>query len=133
MFTQRPVYERITNHLYHFFLIHNSTVTQQNLCRICRPTSVLGHAQEYSQVSAEGNFASHGAKAKGTISTADHFLLPTVHNRCYSRPRIAPAIAENCYILAVLCLFSYHRIFDVPGLIFAKLCCTTRCVLKYSI
>ena len=52
---------------------------------------------------------------------------------CYSRPRIAPAIAEDCYILAVLYLFSHHRFFDVPGPIFAKLCHTTRCVLKYFI
>ena len=49
----------------------------------------------------------------------------------YSRPRIAPAIAEDCYILAVFYLFSHHRFFDVPGPIFAKLYHTTRCVLKY--
>jgi len=51
----------------------------------------------------------------------------------YSRPRIAPATTENtvmflpCYRIS----FSEHRFFDVPGPIFAKLCHTTRYVLKY--
>ena len=52
----------------------------------------------------------------------------------YSRQRIASAIAEDCYILVVLFIFylvfSVHQIFDVPGPIFAKLCHTTRYVLK---
>jgi len=52
----------------------------------------------------------------------------------YSRPRIASAIAEDCYILVVLfIIFSVHRIFDVPGPIFAQLCHTTRYVLKWFI
>jgi len=35
----------------------------------------------------------------------------------YSRPRIASAIAEDCYILVVLFVnfFFVHKIFDVPG------------------
>ena len=39
------------------------------------------------------------------------------------RPRIASAIAEDCYVFA--------RFFDVPGPIFVKLCLTTRYGLKY--
>jgi len=59
--------------------------------------------------------------------------------RCFSsRDRTllqSPAIAEDCYILVVLFFyffkfFSVHQIFDVPGPIFAKLCHTTRYVLK---
>jgi len=47
----------------------------------------------------------------------------------------SPAIAEDCYILVMLFIFylvffSVHQIFDVPGPIFAKLCHTTRYVLK---
>ena len=37
--------------------------------------------------------------------------------------------SEDCYILVVSFL-SVHRFFDVPGPIFAKLCQTTRYVLK---
>jgi len=53
----------------------------------------------------------------------------------YSRPRIAPAIAEDCYILVVFYLFfiSHHNFFDIAGPIFAKCCHATRCVLKYFI
>jgi len=57
-----------------------------------------------------------------------HYTLP-----CYRRPRIASAIAEDCFILAVFYLFSHRRFFDIPGPIFAKLCHTTRCVLRYFI
>jgi len=45
----------------------------------------------------------------------------------------SPAIAEDCYILAVFYLFSHHRYFDAPGPMFAKLCHTTRFVLQYFI
>jgi len=50
-------------------------------------------------------------------------------------PAIAIAIAKtvlfwSCYFLV---FFSNHRFFDVPGPIFAKLCHTTRCILKYFI
>jgi len=50
----------------------------------------------------------------------------------YSRPRIAPVIAEDCYILVVLSFKYFFRppIFRPPGPIFAKLCHTTRYVLK---
>jgi len=51
----------------------------------------------------------------------------------YSRPHIAVPIVEDCSILVVLCfifIFCVHRFFNVPGLIFAKLCHTTRYVLK---
>jgi len=43
--------------------------------------------------------------------------------------------SEDCSILVTLFsfLFSHHRFFDIPGPIFAKLCHTTRCVLKYFI
>jgi len=43
-------------------------------------------------------------------------------------------IAEDCSILVVLFFFfSVHRFVDVPGPIFAKLCHSTRYVLKQSI
>ena len=40
--------------------------------------------------------------------------------------------SDDCCVLVVLFLkfFSVHQIFDVPGPIFAKLCHTTRYVLK---
>jgi len=45
--------------------------------------------------------------------------------------------SEDCYILVVLFIFylvfSVHRLFDVPGPIFATLCHTTQRVLKYFI
>ena len=44
-------------------------------------------------------------------------------------PEVSTAIAGDCYILVVL-FFSVHQIFDVSGPIFAKLCHTTRYVLK---
>ena len=37
---------------------------------------------------------------------------------------------EDRYVLVVLFIFSVHQIFDVPGPIFAKICHTTRYVLK---
>ena len=50
----------------------------------------------------------------------------------YSRPRIAPAIAEDLDFGRVISFF-HHRFFHIPAPIFAKLCHTTRCVLKYCI
>ena len=62
-----------------------------------------------------------------TVSALDSALVGSLQS-----PAIAIAIARDCYILVVfLCLFfSVHEIFDVPGPIFAKLCHTTRYVLK---
>ena len=37
------------------------------------------------------------------------------------------------YFGRVIYFFSIHRFFDIPGPIFAKLCYTTRCVLKYFV
>ena len=48
-------------------------------------------------------------------------------------PAIAGDCAGDCYILVVLVIsliFSVDQIFDVPGAIFAKICHTTRYVLK---
>ena len=54
-------------------------------------------------------------------------------NVFYSRPRIALAIVEDCYILLVLFLSSsVHRFFDVSVPIFAKLCYTMRYVSKLT-
>jgi len=57
--------------------------------------------------------------------------------RLLQSPAIALAIARDCYILVVLFFifyffyfFSVHQIFVVLGPIFAKLCHTTRYVLK---
>jgi len=56
--------------------------------------------------------------------------LTYFHSNCR---RIASALAED-YVLVVLFIFlfffSVYRIFDVPGPIFAKLCHTTRYVMK---
>ena len=62
----------------------------------------------------------HVALAPSPISATAELLLQS------------PAIAEDCYILVVFLFlfFSVHQIFDVPGPIFAKLCHTTRYVLK---
>jgi len=49
----------------------------------------------------------------------------------YSRPHITAAIVEDCYVFAVLFFYFPSQIFRRPGLIFAKLCHTTRYVLKY--
>jgi len=56
------------------------------------------------------------------------YCITNVH--FYSRPRIAPSISEDCYILSMFYLFFPPQFFDVPGLIFTKLCHTMRCVLK---
>jgi len=50
-------------------------------------------------------------------------------------PRDRDSDSEDCYVLVVLFIFlfsffSVHRIFDVPWPISAKLCHTTRYVLK---
>jgi len=57
------------------------------------------------------------------------FLKKKLKTPYYRRPHVAPAIAKDCYSLAVFYLFfiSHHRFFDVPGPIFAKLPHDTVC------
>jgi len=102
---------------------HHSVFYMPDALRDAQPTVSKHRSRSSSCNGNGGEFRSSFTLFQNTVKILSEYYL--IHT--YSRPRIALAIAEDCYILLVLFLpFSVHRFFRRPQPILSKICHTTQ-------